>query len=286
MKKLFIAGNVTYPVAPADPTAIADGAVGIYIKNGSFLAAPTGTGDPVLDEFISLCLGRSIANGGPKWIDRIPLKGLEVVKSAAVAATTFTSKVTVPSPVVGNVYTIVVAKIATVPNQRFKYSATVKAVTGDTASTIATKLKDLINANSSASGVTATSNAADVTITAKTAGDPYKVIPSDDLYGATVSAVTLGAPGINDAAYIKDLARQCASDSGFEYTYNNDGEGIYPGYNIDPSGTFVLYTFTYTSGRAGRRTDEPITSVFHLAVPTGAAQIATLDAILALDRNY
>lgn len=286
MKKLFIAGNVAYPVAPADPTAIADGAVGIYIKDGSFLAAPTGTGDPVLDEFVSLCLGRTSANGGPKWIDRLPLKGLEVVKTAAVAATTFTAKVTCPSPVVGEVYTLVVVEKGTVFNQRNKYSATIKAVTGETATTLATKLTAAINANSKASGVTATSNAADITVLASKAGVPFRVIPSDALYGATVSAVTEGADGINDAAYIKDLARQCASDSGFEYTYNKDGEGIYPGYDINPSGTFVLYTFTYTSGRAGRRTDEPITNVFHLAIPTGAAQIATLDAILALDRKY
>ena len=285
MKKLFIAGNVAYPVAPADPTAIADGAVGIYIKDGSFLAAPTGTGDPVLNEFVSLCLGRSSANGGPKWVDRIALKGLNVVKTAAVAATTFTAKVTCPTPTAGQVYTIVVVEKGTVFNQRSKYSAVVTAATGETASTLAAKLVTAINNNSRASGVSATANAADITITAAKAGVPYKVIPSDALYGATISAVTEGAKGINDAEYIKDLARQCASDSGFEYTYN-DGDTIYPGYVINPSGTFVLYTFTYTSGRFGRTTDEPVTSVLHLAIPTDAAQIATLDAILALDRVY
>lgn len=286
MKKLFIAGNVAYPVAPADPTAIADGAVGIYTKDGAFLAAPTGTGDPILNEFVSLCLGRVVANGGPKWIDRLPLKGLEVVKTAAIAATTFTAKVTVPAPVAKEVYTLVVVEKGTVINERYKYSATVKAVTGETATTLATKLAAAINANSKASGVTATSNAADITLLASKPSVPFKVVPSDALYGAIVSAVTEGMAGVNDAISIKDLARQCASDMGFEYTYNKDGEGIYPGYDINPSGTFVLYTFTYTSGRAGRRTDESITNVFHLAIPTGAAQIATLDAILALDRNY
>lgn len=285
MKKLLIAGNVAYPTTAASYNAVGAGALAIFNK-GTFIAAPTGTGDPVLAERIELVLGRAIADGGPEVIDFIYLRNLATVKSVYVAATTFAATVTVPTVVVDEDYTIIVAKKGVVLNERNTYTATVRSVTGDTATTIATKLVAQINNQTRASDVTAANTAGAITVTAVNAGEDYTLVPADAMVNIALTSVTQGIPAVNDAAFVEDLARRCAGAKGVIFTYDGGG-GLYKNYPINVSGTFTIYTLTFENPKlAGTTSGENVRQIVHIAVPTGAAQIATLDLILALDRTY
>lgn len=284
MRNVLLAGSVDYPSAAADYMAVADGAIAIFNK-GALLAVPTGTGDPVLDKPIQLVLGRSADKGGPISIE-VDVHSLEVTKGENVAATKFTGAVTIPNPVVDKDYTIVIMKKGIQFNERATWTVTHKAKSGDTADKIAAALTKSINFNTVGHGCKATVAAAKITITAEKSGLDYEIIPSDDLFGTAVTDVTAGLAGYGDAEYVKHLLSEGASDKGFEYTYR-DGDTIYPNYPEQVSGnSFIIYTLTFGTIREGAKVrDERVKQIVQLCIPTGAAQIAKLDKIFALQRK-
>lgn len=284
MRNVLLAGNVDYPSAAADYFAVPDGAIAIFNK-GALLATPTGTGDPVLDQPIQLVLGRSVDKGGPISIE-VDVHTLDVVKGENVAATTFKSSVTIPSPVVDKDYTIVIMKKGIQFNERATWTVTHKVKSGDTADAIAAALTKSINFNTVGHGCKAAVSAAKITITAEKAGVDYVVVPSDDLTGTAVTDYTAGIAGYGDAKYVEHLLSEGASDKGFEYTYR-DGDTIYPNYPEKVSGnSFTIYTLTFGTTRAGAKVrDERVKQIVQLCIPTSAAQIAKLDKIFALQRK-
>lgn len=284
MKQILIAGNVAYPTAAADYLAVDAGAIAVFNK-GALVAAPTGTGDPVLTDTISIVLGRSADNGGPISINEIDLKTLNIVKGAYKAATKFTAAVTIPTPVIGKDYTIIVMKKGVQFNERATWTSTIQAVDGDTATTLAEKLVKSINGNTIGSEVTATNAAGKITITAVKSGADYNIVPADKLTGVAVTDVTIGFPAYGDKAFVANLASEAAADRGFEYTYR-DGDSVNPGYPmaVDAS-SYTIYTLHFANHRKTGTRDEPTKQYVTIAVPTGAAQITTLDKIFALDRK-
>lgn len=284
MRNVLLAGSVDYPSAAADYLAVPDGAIAIFNK-GALLATPTGTGDPVLDQPIQLVLGRSVDKGGPVSIE-VDVHTLDIVKGEYVAATTFKSSVTIPSPVVDKDYTIVIMKKGIQFNERATWTVTHKVKSGDTADTIAAALTKSINFNTVGHGCKAAVSTAKITITAEKAGVDYVVVPSDDLTGTAVADYTAGIAGYGDAKYVEHLLSEGASDKGFEYTYR-DGDTIYPNYPEKVSGnSFTIYTLTFGTTRAGAKVrDERVKQIVQLCIPTGAAQIAKLDKIFALQRK-
>lgn len=284
MRNVLLAGSVDYPSAAADYLAVPDGAIAIFNK-GVLLATPTGTDDPVLDQPIQLVLGRSVDKGGPVSIE-VDVHTLDIVKGEYVAATTFKSSVTIPSPVVDKDYTIVIMKKGIQFNERATWTVTHKVKSGDTADTIAAALTKSINFNTVGHGCKAAASTAKITITAEKAGVDYVVVPSDDLTGTAVADYTAGIAGYGDAKYVEHLLSEGASDKGFEYTYS-DGDTIYPNYPEKVSGnSFTIYTLTFGTTRAGAKVrDERVKQIVQLCIPTGAAQIAKLDKIFALQRK-
>lgn len=230
-------------------------------------------------------LGKSDAKGG-KLVVPIYKNNFSYSKMVYAASTQYTGNFTIANVVVGSDYTVVVVKKGVGFNERNKWTATVRAKAADTVNTIAAALVSQITANVGA-GVTAAASAGKVTVTAKEKGVDYELTLGDDLFGTAVTQTHVTA-AVADAKYITDLAIKAAADAGIEYTYQDAGELIYPDFPLNPLAQddsadtgFTVYTIRFAEPREMKTVDQSINQIVQIAVPTGAAAIATIDKILA-----
>lgn len=280
MKQLLISQKKAYATSTAkstDLTTVPEGTIAMFdLATGNLLTnAAKATGD------FSIVVGRATGKM-PLMFPEVNLKTLEVTKATYAAATTFTAKITVPTPTVGEHYTVIVTKKGTVFNERSNWSFTAMAK-DTTAANVAKQLTAQINANKYQLGVKAEYTGGAITITAVEAGKDYEVLGADALLGVAPTEVTNGKKAICDKAYIQDLASRCAAGKGFNYAAD-DGKDIYPGYpEVVDESQYVLYTLRFAVPRvAAKQRDEVVYQLVHLAVPVGSASIATLDVILGL----
>ena len=280
MKQLLISQKKAYATSTAkstDLTTVPEGTVAMFdLATGALLTnAAKATGN------FSIVVGRA-AGKMPLMFPEVDLKTLEVTKATYAAATTFTAKITVPTPTVGEHYTVIVTKKGTVFNERSNWSFTAMAK-DTTAANVAKQLTAQINANKYQLGVKAEYTGGAITITAVEAGKDYEVLGADALLGVAPTEVTNGKKAVCDKAYIQDLASRCAAGKGFNYAAD-DGKDIYPGYpEVVDEDQYVLYTLRFAVPRvAAKQRDEVVYQLVHLAVPVGSASIATLDVILGL----
>lgn len=280
MKQLLISQKKAYATSTAkstDLTTVPEGTVAMFdLKTGNLLTnAAKATGD------FSIVVGRA-AGKMPLMFPEVNLKTLEVTKATYAAATTFTAKITVPTPTVGEHYTVIVTKKGTVFNERSNWSFTAMAKM-TTAANVAKQITDQINANKYQLGVTASYTGGAITITAVEAGKDYEVIGADALLGVTPTEVTNGKKAVCDKAYIQDLASRCAAGKGFNYAAD-DGKDIYPGYpEVVDESQYVLYTLRFAVPRvASKQRDEVVYQIVHLAVPVGSASLSDIDVILGI----
>ena len=280
MKQLLISQKKAYATSTAkstDLTTVPEGTVAMFdLKTGNLLTkAAKATGD------FSIVVGRA-AGKMPLMFPEINLKTLEVTKATYAAAATFTAKITVPTPTVGEHYTVIVTKKGTVFNERSNWSFTAMAK-DTTAANVAKQIADQINANKYQLGVKATYTGGAITITAVEAGKDYEVIGADALLGVAPTEVTNGKKAVCDKAYIQDLASRCAAGKGFNCAAD-DGKDIYPGYpEVVDESQYVLYTLRFAVPRAAaKQRDEVVYQIVHLAVPVGAGSISDLDVILGI----
>lgn len=280
MKQLLISQKKAYATSTAkstDLTTVPEGTVAMFdLATGALLTnAAKATGN------FSIVVGRA-AGKMPLMFPEVNLKTLEVTKATYAAATTFTAKITVPTPTVGEHYTVIVTKKGTVFNERSNWSFTAMAK-DTTAANVAKQIAAQINANKYQLGVKAEYTGGAITITAVEAGKDYEVLGADALLGVAPTEVTRGKKAVCDKAYIQDLASRCAAGKGFNYAAD-DGKDIYPGYpEVVDESQYVLYTLRFAVPRvAAKQRDEVVYQLVHLAVPVGSASIATLDVILGL----
>ena len=280
MKQLLISQKKAYATSTAkstDLTTVPEGTVAMFdLATGALLTnAAKATGD------FSIVVGRA-AGKMPLMFPEVNLKTLEVTKATYAAATTFTAKITVPTPTVGEHYTVIVTKKGTVFNERSNWSFTAMAK-DTTAADVAKQIATQINGNKYQIGVSASYNGGAITITALEKGKDYEVLGADALLGVAPTEVTNGKKAVCDKAYIQDLASRCAAGKGFNYAAD-DGKDIYPGYpEVVDESQYVLYTLRFAVPRvAAKQRDEVVYQLVHLAVPVGSASIATLDVILGL----
>ena len=280
MKQLLISQKKAYATSTAkstDLTTVPEGTVAMFdLATGALLTnAAKATGN------FSIVVGRA-AGKMPLMFPEVNLKTLEVTKATYAAATTFTAKITVPTPTVGEHYTVIVTKKGTVFNERSNWSFTAMAK-DTTAANVAKQIAAQINANKYQLGVKAEYTGGAITITAIEAGKDYEVIGADALLGVAPTEVTNDKKAVCDKAYIQDLASRCAAGKGFNYAAD-DGKDIYPGYpEVVDESQYVLYTLRFAVPRvAAKQRDEVVYQLVHLAVPVGSASIATLDVILGL----
>lgn len=158
----------------------------------------------------------------------------------------------------------------------------------ETADQVATKIANYVNNNTATLGLTAVVSTATVTVTATEPAVDYEITMADALSGTTVTYTTRGEIGIADAEAIKKMANMAAADAGFEYTYMDDVHYLYPNYPLNPNtrtnttdAGYTVYTLQFAVPRDVKTRDELVHQIVQIAIPTGAAQITTMDTILA-----
>ena len=186
-------------------------------------------------------------------------------------------------------HTVIFTKKGIQFNERSNWTASIHVLKDtETAEQVAAKIANYVNNNTATLGLTATVSTATVIVTATEPAVDYEITMADALSGTTVTYTTRGEIGIADAEAIKKMANMAAADAGFEYTYMDDVHYLYPNYPLNPNtGTnttdagYTVYTLRFAVPRDVKTRDELVHQIVQIAIPTGAAQIATMDTILA-----
>ncbi len=284
MERLLFAGNVTLATTPAtlaavNATGIAEGAVALYDHEGAIISKALTKNIPMFTLFVG---GGAFANKSKyaNIVSNIDTRRFSYVKSVYTAGTKFSAEITVPTPVVGKDYTLTMAKAHTVLNERYKWSASERAREGDTAAIIAKKLSTQLSSLGKNEGFTASVAAAKITVTG-TDYEAWNLIAGDSLFGATITTIAKAMKPINDDAALKELQIRCIGAEGINST-SNDARKLYTLPEFSNADGWTVYTLTFYPHRDLRSgSTENVKTIIHLAIPTKAAQIATLDAILA-----
>ena len=283
MERLLFAGDVALATTPATLAAvgaagITEGAVALYDHEGNIISKALTKRIPMFTLFVG---GGAFANNSKysNIVSDIDTRRFSYVKSVYAAGTKFSAEVTVPTPVVGKDYTLTIAKAHTVLNERYKWSASERAREGDTAAIIAKKLGDQLKSLGKNEGFTATVAAAKITVTGIDY-EAWNLIAGDSMFGATITTTKAMKP-INDDAAIKELQIRCIGAEGINST-SNDARKLYTLPEFSNAGGWTVYTLTFYPHRDLRSgSTENVKTIIHLAIPTGALQIAILDTILA-----
>lgn len=283
MERLLFAGNVALATTPAtlaavNATGIAEGAVALYDHEGAIISKALTKNVPMFTLFVG---GGAFANKSKyaNIVSNIDTRRFSYVKSVYTAGTKFRAEVTVPTPVVGKDYTLTMAKAHTVLNERYKWSASERAREGDTAAIIAKKLGDQLKSLGKNEGFTATVSVTKIIVTGIDY-EAWNLIAGDSMFGATITTTKAMKP-INDDAALKELQIRCIGAEGINST-SNDARKLYTLPEFSNAGGWTVYTLTFYPHRDLRSgSTENVKTIIHLAIPTEAAQIATLDTILA-----
>lgn len=283
MERLLFAGNVALATTPTTLAAvnaagITEGAVALYDNEGAIISKALTKNIPMFTLFVG---GGAFANKSKytNIVSDIDTRRFSYVKSVYVAGTKFSAEVTVPTPVVGKDYTLTMAKAHTVLNEHYKWSASERAREGDTAAIIAKKLGNQLKSLGKNEGFTATVAATKITITGIDY-EAWNLIAGDSMFGATITTTKAMKP-INDDAALKELQIRCIGAEGINST-SNDARKLYTLPEFSNAGGWTVYTLTFYPHRDLRSgSTENVKTIIHLAIPTGAAQIATLDTILS-----
>ena len=283
MERLLFAGNVALATTPAtlaavNATGIAEGAVALYDHEGAIISKALTKNIPMFTLFVG---GGAFANKSKyaNIVSNIDTRRFSYVKSVYTAGTKFSAEVTVPTPVVGKDYTLTMAKAHTVLNERYKWSASERAREGDTAAIIAKKLGDQLKSLGKNEGFTATVSVAKITVTGIDY-EAWNLIAGDSMFGATITTTKAMKP-INDDAALKELQIRCIGAEGINST-SNDARKLYTLPEFSNANGWTVYTLTFYPHRDLRSgSTENVKTIIHLAIPTGAVQITTLDTVLA-----
>lgn len=284
MERLLFAGNVALATAPTtlaavDATGITEGAVALYDHEGAIISEALTKNVPMFTLFVG---GGAFANKSKyaNIVSNIDTRRFSYVKSVYAAGTKFSAEVTVPTPVVGKDYTLTMAKAHTVLNERYKWSASERAREGDTAAIIAEKLGNQLKSLGKNEGFTATVSVAKITVTGIDY-EAWNLIAGDSMSGATITTTAKAMKPINDDAALKELQIRCIGAEGINST-SNDARKLYTLPEFSNADGWTVYTLTFYPHRDLRSgSTENVKTIIHLAIPTEAKQIATLDTILA-----
>lgn len=283
MERLLFANSIALASAPAtlaavDVPGITEGAVVLYDNEGEIISKALTKNIPMFTLFVS---GGALANKSKyaNIVSNIDTRHFSYVKSPYTAGIKFCAEVTIPTPVVGKDYTLTMAKAHTVLNERYKWSASERAREGDTNVIIAKKLGDQLKSLGKNEGFTATVVDAKITVTGIDY-EAWNLIAGDSMFGATI-ATTEAIKPINDDAALKELQIRCIGAEGINST-SNDARKLYTLPEFSSADGWTVYTLTFYPHRDLRSgSTENVKTIIHLAIPTNAAQINILDAILA-----
>lgn len=284
MERLLFASNVTLATTPVTLTAvnaagITEGAVALYDNEGTIISKALTKNIPMFTLFVG---GGAFANKSKytNIVSDIDTRHFSYVKSVYTAGIKFSAEITVPTPVEGKDYTLTMAKAHTVLNERYKWSASERAREGDTAAIIAKKLSTQLNSLGKNEGFTASVADAKITVTG-TDYEAWNLIAGDSLFGTKVTTTTKAMKPINDDAALKELQIRCIGGEGINST-SNDARKLYTLPEFSNAGGWTVFTLTFYPHRDLRSgSTENVKTIIHLAIPTEAAQITTLEKIFA-----
>lgn len=285
MERLLFAGNAELATTPAtlaavNATSIAEGAVALYDNEGVIISEALTKNIPM---FTLLVGGGTFANKSKytNIVSDIDTRRFSYVKSVYTPGTKFSAEITVPTPVKGKDYTLTMAKAHTVLNERYKWSASERAREGDTADIIAKKLSTQLNSLGKNEGFTANvAAAAAKIIVTGTDYEAWNLIAGDSLFGTTITTKKAVKP-INDDAALKELQIRCIGGEGINST-SNDARKLYTLPEFSNADGWTVFTLTFYPHRDLRSgSTENVKTIIHLAIPTRAEQITTLETIFA-----
>lgn len=215
-------------------------------------------------------------------------------RSVYQAATKFVAEIVVPASVLPGVdYTILLVKKGLKFNERNRWHVTARAKAGVDGAVVAQSLVAQVNAMTDTLGLVATfipGNASDSKIKFEAVdaciGKDYGILGADELIDAVVTVSSKGLSARNDSAAIVDLADKCASEVGFEYTYQDDVRYLYPDYPMsvtshteltDPG--FTVYTIWFAEPREVKTVDEVVNQIVQVAF--NASSHSAFESVLA-----
>lgn len=291
MRNFLLAGNVEAIAASTAINKAQTGALGFYyMNNGVPTVDITGK---LITGYGQIVMGRASKDGGPIIIPFYN-KDFSYSKSTYLPANTFAAEFIVPEPVIMCDHTVIFTKKGIQFNERSNWTASIHVFKDtETSEQVAAKIANYVNNNTATLGLTATvptttESTVSVKVTATKPAVDYEITMADALSGTTVTYITRGEIGIADAEAIKKMANMAAADAGFEYTYMDDVHYLYPNYPLNPNtGTnttnagYTVYTLRFAIPRDVKTRDELVHQIVQIAIPTGASQINTMDAILA-----
>lgn len=275
MRQFLLAGNGAYP--EAFPLKAGQFAVTTLVDGKETISAD---GTDIKDIFY-LNLGREDGNtvviaGAPRYFS--------YVKGVFADGKVYSGNVTITAPAADGHYTLILVKKGLKFNERNRWTATVPVKIGDTADAVAAKLAKFFEANATNLNITAAVAGAKITITGLAKGEDFKLMGADDLTGIAVTETNAEA-GYGSAEYIKDLANKAAADAGYIHTYED--VDVNPGYPLNPlaqpdsaDAGYTIFTLRFAVPRHTKTRDEVVHQIVQVAFPTGAAAIATVEAIL------
>lgn len=280
MRQLFVVKSdaVIAPKTKAafDLTQVPAGSLGIFelADLSKFVA------DAKLTKDFGLAYGRPDSQA---VVLEVNIDSLSVTKVTKIAGTKFSANITIPAPVTGKDYTIELVKLNATKHERREWTATTRCKSGDTATTVATRLQKELAAKVENQNVGVTISTATITATAKDY-QAWELMAADDLYGTTVTTTTNGSAPTCDKAYVQNLASEAAQNRGFNNTVA-DGASIYPAYPMEvDADDYTLYHLRFKNPRVyGRTRDEAVWQEVTIAVPTtNEAFITAVETALGL----
>ena len=191
---------------------------------------------------------------------------------------TFDGEITIPEPTVDGHYTIILVKKGVKFNERNRWTASVPVKVGEDVVTITEKLAKYFIDNSTNLNITVATRDNNIDIFGKNPREDFNIILADELSGAELTIENADAP-ILDAAWINDFAAKCASDAGYNYTYQEPNINLgYPfdivketaeyvsedGFNAE---SFVMFNLRFAVPRDVKTRDEVVHQTLHILIP-------------------
>lgn len=235
-----------------------------------------------------LILGRSDANGGPVILP-LNTHALKVTRGDYIAQATFVATMQFSELDIVDEATLVITKKGIPFNERASWTASFPVREVMTGAQVATKIAAEVNKSTNAHGIVATVSDDTVTFTAQKAGDDYTIQGADLLLGLNATVTTDPGIAYGSLEQLKEIASKAAADAGFEYTYQDGADLLYPKYPFNPlaqadasDGGFTVVTIRCGEPRAAKTHDEIVyQTVFVVFATADKAQAATLVTELA-----
>lgn len=230
-----------------------------------------------------LVLGRANDKGGAVILP-LHTHALRITHGDYQAPKTYAATLTISATDQVGEVSVVITKKGVAFNERNNWTVSFPVKGTITLSDMADKIVAGINAATSSHGLaatkgTVTEDSAVINLEASKEGVSYSVQGADLLSGVKASVVTDGVDGFGTLEQIKKIASMAAADAGFEYTFKDGADLLYPQYPFNPLRAedeedegFSVVTIRCGEPRLAKTHDEVVYQTVFVVFPTSAAE--------------